>query len=544
MILLLGIFFASITSAQPLWLNRAKQTISDTGNGTLDIDSGTAPTGFQELVTAADDQDPGGSPWTVWYLISQGSNWEWGYGTLTDATPDTLSSRTVIEGTNGTSPVNWGAGNKDIFSLAPGQVLMSGDPAATGLPKFLRQIGVGGTVPQYDLIDDPLPIANGGTEAATADEALASLGGGAAGITIFKDATNADIRTELNVVEIRDGTLSTIGSAPSFPNTVFNDSTGAGSFYSNGSYWVPFAKTMPNLVYNGHFEAEDGDGDPATDGLAAGGWTTPGDPTFDYVASAIYDDGVSWEITAVGGADSVELTWPAGTLGFTNAFFGIQYVLHAGAGGDSCRLQVGTGGGTDYDSGSITSTVPLARLGIFQVDADAEATITVTAENATDVCLLDKLYVYLISVESEIPVRPLVVRAVGASDTSCLDSWTSGCPDIVQLVVPAPHPRTFVEITASAYLESDRSGVQQDTGVCAMRLTDGTTTLRTGLAQGADDSGSDQNHSNGSQVTITWAGTIDVDTTFDIDVYGIQCDVETPTFDSDQVVPYIEAVVH
>jgi len=48
-------------------------------------------------------------------------------------------------------------------------------------------------------LSTPLSIANGGTAAATADAALTSLGGGTAGIAVFKDSSAEDIRVELEV---------------------------------------------------------------------------------------------------------------------------------------------------------------------------------------------------------------------------------------------------------------------------------------------------------------------------------------------------------
>ncbi len=101
--------------AGPLLVDRVKQTTTTTGTGTVNLDA-SVPTGFQSFVSGI------GNGNTCFYCIAHDTldEWEIGVGTVTDATPDTLSRTTILTGTNSTSAVNFSAGNKTVFCVAPG----------------------------------------------------------------------------------------------------------------------------------------------------------------------------------------------------------------------------------------------------------------------------------------------------------------------------------------------------------------------------------------------------------------------------------------
>lgn len=108
-----------------VYADRVKETTTTTGTGTLNL--GGAATGFQGFVAGIG----GGN--TCIYCIEDGTNWEVGVGTVTDATPDTLSRDTILASSNGGAAVNWGAGSKDVFCTQSAARLLSAVLESTSL---------------------------------------------------------------------------------------------------------------------------------------------------------------------------------------------------------------------------------------------------------------------------------------------------------------------------------------------------------------------------------------------------------------------------
>ena len=79
------------------------------------MDLAGAATGFEGFVAGIATGN------TTYYAIwNQGtSEWEVGLGTVTDATPDTLSRDTVISSSNGDAAVSFTSGTKDVFCTMP-----------------------------------------------------------------------------------------------------------------------------------------------------------------------------------------------------------------------------------------------------------------------------------------------------------------------------------------------------------------------------------------------------------------------------------------
>lgn len=126
--------------------HRARETTATTGTGTYTLDGPVA--GFQTLVSAAIDIEGGAGPWLVHGVVTDGTDWEVGVYTLTDASPDTLARTNIIASSNGGAAVNWGAAAKSVFiwPLAPHVSNLLDDQAGDG---FLVRIasGVYGAVP-------------------------------------------------------------------------------------------------------------------------------------------------------------------------------------------------------------------------------------------------------------------------------------------------------------------------------------------------------------------------------------------------------------
>ena len=94
--------------------DRVKETSVTTGTGNLDLDG--AVTGFETFVAGIATGN------TTYYCIDhQGAydEWEVGLGTVTDASPDTLSRDTVISSSNSDGKVDFTAGTLDVFCTFP-----------------------------------------------------------------------------------------------------------------------------------------------------------------------------------------------------------------------------------------------------------------------------------------------------------------------------------------------------------------------------------------------------------------------------------------
>jgi hypothetical protein len=93
--------------------DRVKETSTTTGTGTLDLAG--AQQGFETFVAGI-----GNTNTTYYAIFNQGTaEFEVGIGTVTDATPDTLSRTTIISSSNGDAAVNFTGGTKDVFCTLP-----------------------------------------------------------------------------------------------------------------------------------------------------------------------------------------------------------------------------------------------------------------------------------------------------------------------------------------------------------------------------------------------------------------------------------------
>ena len=92
--------------------DRVRETSTSQGTGTINLAG--AVTGFQTFVSGI------GTGNTTYYAIfEEGTNlFEIGLGTVTDATPDTLSRSTVLSNSSGnTSNINFNSGGSSTLSV-------------------------------------------------------------------------------------------------------------------------------------------------------------------------------------------------------------------------------------------------------------------------------------------------------------------------------------------------------------------------------------------------------------------------------------------
>ena len=91
--------------------DRVKETSTTTGTGTLNLAG--AVEGFETFVAGI------GTGKTTFYAIFAGTQFEVGIGTVTDASPDTLSRTTVISSSNSDNLVDLAAGEKTVICTLP-----------------------------------------------------------------------------------------------------------------------------------------------------------------------------------------------------------------------------------------------------------------------------------------------------------------------------------------------------------------------------------------------------------------------------------------
>ena len=94
--------------------DRVKETTTSTGTGTINLAG--AVDGFQTFVAGV------GSTNTTYYAIedANGTAWEVGLGTVTDASPDTLARTTILANSNGdTSAITLSSGTHTVFATYP-----------------------------------------------------------------------------------------------------------------------------------------------------------------------------------------------------------------------------------------------------------------------------------------------------------------------------------------------------------------------------------------------------------------------------------------
>lgn len=99
------------------YADRIRETTTTTGTGTLNL--GGAVSGFRSFVAGV------GTGAVVYYLITSRDwpEWEIGVGTVTDATPDTLSRSRIIASSNSGRAVSFSAGTKDVRLVHPANVI-------------------------------------------------------------------------------------------------------------------------------------------------------------------------------------------------------------------------------------------------------------------------------------------------------------------------------------------------------------------------------------------------------------------------------------
>jgi hypothetical protein len=192
--------------------DRVKETTTSTGTGTINL--GGAGSGFETFVTGI-----GTGNETFYCIIAAGTgNFEVGIGTVTDATPDTLSRSTVLSSSNSDSLVNFGAGTKDVFCTLPAAKAVVED--GSNNVAIGNNITLGGTVDGIDIATRDGVLTSTTT---TANAALPKAGGQMSGNITMAGTETVDGR-DLSVDGTKLDTIATSATAVGGSNGVdFND---------------------------------------------------------------------------------------------------------------------------------------------------------------------------------------------------------------------------------------------------------------------------------------------------------------------------------
>jgi len=241
--------------------DRVKETSATTGTGTLNLAG--AVQDFEGFVAGI-----GNSNTTYYAIVNTGTGeFEVGLGTVTDATPDTLSRDTIISSSNSDAAVNFSAGTKDVFCTLPASksVIKDASDNTNFADNEKIQLGTGndiqlfhdGSNSYFDGGDVGAFYIRGGssgqgplqlTDSAGGNRFLAGNQGGAT--EIYHNATNAKKLETIATGIQTTGTLNVNGaytlptSDGSADQVLKTDGSGSVTFGSVGGATTAFVMAM------------------------------------------------------------------------------------------------------------------------------------------------------------------------------------------------------------------------------------------------------------------------------------------------------------
>ena len=227
--------------------DRVKETTTTTGTGTVNL--GGAETGFETFVAGVGDGN------TTYYCITAGAEFEVGLGTVTDASPDTLSRTTILSSSNSDSAVDFSAGTKDVFCTLPASKAVFEDASSNVTLPGTLDVDGGITVDNITIDGTEIDLSSGNLTIDVAGDIALDCGGGDINLqddgtqfgSLENDGTNFIVKSERSDADL----LFKVNDGGSSITALTIDSSEAGNASFNGTVTANAGLIADNITIDG-----------------------------------------------------------------------------------------------------------------------------------------------------------------------------------------------------------------------------------------------------------------------------------------------------
>ena len=227
--------------------DRVKETTTTTGTGTVNL--GGAETGFDTFVAGV------GNGNTTYYCITAGAEFEVGLGTVTDASPDTLSRTTILSSSNSDSAVDFSAGTKDVFCTLPASKAVFEDASSNVTLPGTLDVDGGITVDNITIDGTEIDLSSGNLTIDVAGDIALDCGGGDINLqddgtqfgSLENDGTNFIVKSERSDADL----LFKVNDGGSSITALTIDSSEAGNASFNGTVTANAGVVVDNITIDG-----------------------------------------------------------------------------------------------------------------------------------------------------------------------------------------------------------------------------------------------------------------------------------------------------